>query len=301
MIGVAPKSEANYRNSKHLDLINAPIAWEETMGQGVEIALLDSGVDDTHPDLIDNISGCMDLTNTTIEDLTGHGTHCAGVMVAAYTSDGITGVAPEARVYSYKVIGHENEGHIEEVNRALRHAIDRDVDIINMSLGLVRHPGAEMELLIMEAYEKGIVMIAASGNQNSRVLYPARFDQVIAVSGVDQMLHRAKFSNYGIENEVCAPATNIASTYKNRKYALLSGTSMAAPMVSGACALYISVLKESFDKSMVQKYLLHDIKSSSKDLGIDGKDEEFGWGILDTGKFVSNAVERKLKDSSKSM
>lgn len=292
MMGLTPKQEATYKNSKHLELINAPKAWEYSMGEGVTIALLDSGVDLDHEDLAENIIGFADMTNTTLEDVTGHGTHCAGIMVARHDSDGITGVAPKASLYSYKVIGQQNEGTIESVNRALRDAIDREVDIINMSLGLARHPGPEMELLILEAHEKGIIMVAASGNQNARVLYPARFDQVIAVSGVDEMLHREKFSNYGVENEICAPATNIASTYKDGLYATMSGTSMAAPMISGAIALYLAVIKKQFDKKMGLKNLIQDLENSAKDLGQAGKDDFYGWGVLDVERFVSNAVEK---------
>lgn len=295
MVGVAPKREATYANSKHLDEINAPEAWKTTMGEGVRIALLDSGVCYYHPDLKDNVEAFYDMTNTTIEDETGHGSHCAGIMIAAHNTDGVTGVAPEAKIISFKVIGQKNEGTIDAVNLALRRAIDMNVDIINMSLGLVRHPGAEMELLIKEAHEKGIIMVAASGNQNSRVLYPARFDEVIAVSGIDEMEHRAKFSNYGVENEVCAPSVKIASTYKNGMYALLSGTSMAAPMISAACALYISAEGYHPKNSNRLKTLMVDLRASTKDLGSMGKDDYYGWGMIDIRHFVAKGVERKVR------
>ena len=293
--GVMEMKQAVWANSRHLGAIGAVDAWEMTEGEGVRIAILDSGVDSDHPDLQGALEGVYDMTGGNGEDSTGHGTHCVGLVSAQKNTDGVTGVAPRAKVISIKVMGKDNHGTVHMLRDGLRKAIDLDVDIINLSLGTKTHPGPEVELLLDEAEEKGILVVAASGNENGPVLFPARFDNVVAVSGIDEAGMKADFSNYGIENVICAPAVGLVSTFTNGRYAKMSGTSMAAPVIAGVFALGISILKKkNKGKMYTRKKILGLMPHVTSDLGMPGKDDYFGWGIIDSTKFcriLSNESE----------
>lgn len=280
------KNRAVWENSRHLEVIRVPWAWDLTKGKGVVTAVLDSGVCTWHPDLDGGIKGAYDMSGTTVEDETGHGTHCVGLIVAQENTSGVTGVAPESEVISIKVMGQGNNGSVDMLRDGLRLAIDLDVDIINLSLGTKTHPGAEVELLLDEAEEKGIIVVAASGNENGPVLFPARFDSVIAVSGIDEGNNKATFSNFGIENMISAPAVHLASTFKDGKYARMSGTSMAAPVISGIIALGVAILKgKNIEKTEIRTSVLSHLEECSTDLGDPGRDELFGWGVLNADRF----------------
>lgn len=283
---IMEKSKAVWSNSRHLSVIGAPEAWAMTEGEGVVVAVLDSGVDSDHQDLKGALLAQYDVTGGNGEDTTGHGTHCIGLISAQKNSDGVTGVSPGAKVISIKVMDKNNHGTVDMLRDGLKLAIALDVDIINLSLGTKTHPGPEVELLLDEAEAKGIVVVAASGNENGPVLFPARFDNVIAVSGIDEAGMKANFSNFGIENVVCAPAVGLVSTFTNGRYAKMSGTSMAAPVITGVLTLGISILKrKNKGKMEIRKKILGLLPHVSKDIGSPGKDEFFGWGILDSTRF----------------
>lgn len=278
--------KAVWANSRHLTVIGAPEAWKMTEGEGVRVAVLDSGVDSDHPDLQGALEAVYDMTGGDGEDTSGHGTHCTGLIAAQKNTDGVTGVSPGAKVISIKVMGKNNHGTVHMLRDGLRKAIDLDVDIINLSLGTKTHPGPEIELLLDEAEEKGIVVVAASGNENGPVLFPARFDNVVSVSGIDDNGGKASFSNHGIENVICAPAVELVSTFTKGRYAKMSGTSMAAPVISGVFALGISILKkQKMGKVEIRKKILGHMSHAANDLGASGKDAYFGWGVLNSTRF----------------
>ncbi|MGF0347749.1 S8 family peptidase [Rhodococcus sp. IEGM1300] len=291
------KSKAVWENSRHLEVIRVPEVWKTTKGEGVVTAVLDSGVCTWHPDLVGGLSASYDVSGTTPEDVSGHGSHCVGLIVAQENTDGVTGVAPGSKVISIKVMNNGNNGSVDMLRDGLRLAIDLEVDIINLSLGTRTHPGAEVELLLDEAAEKGIVVVAASGNENGPVLFPARFDNVIAVSGIDDGNRKASFSNFGIENLICAPAVQLASTFKDGKYARMSGTSMAAPVISGIIALGIATLKgKGIQKREIRELVLGHLHYAVTDLGDPGRDAYYGWGVLKADSFcriLSNQFVKK--------
>lgn len=208
-------------------------------------------------------------------------THCAGIIAGSMNGRGMVGIAPEAELYCAKVLGDNGMGGYDSIMKGVKWAIEQEVDIISMSLGSPSRPPESFHTLVKQAIAKGIIILAATGNENGEICWPAMYDEVIAVSAVDQNLNRASFSNYGIKNEICAPGVDIVSTYKNGTYARLSGTSMATPLVAGATALILARHQDLFFgvKPSVQK--THEILVKMvKDLGIEGKDELYGAGMI---------------------
>ena len=150
-----------------------------------------------------------------------------------------------------------------------------------MSLGFDRdYP--KLHEKIIQAHKAGIIMVAAVGNNKLGldVEFPARYKEVIGVTAIDQAKHLAKFSTIGQNVEIAAPGVNITSTYLNNQYALGSGTSFAAPMVAAAICLIQSTYKKKFGRTMTDSELRQFIKDNCEDLGIKGKDVQYGYGMF---------------------
>jgi subtilisin family serine protease len=269
-----------------LHTIMAPHAWQYTRGAGVKVAVLDTGIDVDHRDLKPNLKASANFTNSRYgaEDLQGHGTHCAGVIGACDDGRGIIGVAPEAELYAAKVLGDDGGGTFDSIINGIRWAMMQNVDVISMSLGAGVKPPQAFHETIKLAHAKGIILVAATGNENGSVCWPAMYDEVIAVSALNKRMDRANFSNYGIANEIIAPGVDILSTYKNGGYAKLSGTSMATPMVAAAAALYISFYKKRTGNRPTVQLVHEALKRATVDLGKNGKDEYFGTGLINLAK-----------------
>jgi subtilisin family serine protease len=219
-----------------LKAINAPEVWMKTKGEGVKILLIDTGIDTDHKDLKDSFKIGYNFfeRNNDVEDVEGHGSHVAGVLVGKHT-----GVAPEAELHVVKVLNNSGKGTFASVMDGITYAINYRFDIICMSLGIPFEPSSFFQERFAQAHNAGITMVCATGNQgDSEALYPAKMNEVIAVGGLDKELSVASFSNG--EYDVLAPSVEILSTYMNGKYARLTGTSMASPLVAGSIALMIS-------------------------------------------------------------
>ncbi|RZN34092.1 MAG: hypothetical protein EFT35_09745 [Methanophagales archaeon ANME-1-THS] len=179
--------------------------------------------------------------------LDGHGTHCAGIVAAVMgNKEGVIGVAPEADLYALKLFSDDGYGYYSDVIKALEWCINTDIQVISMSFGSSYKSGDPgIEPWINDAYNAGILLVGAAGNEGTwgvvdNVIYPARYANVIAVAATDSSNRRAIFSSTGPAVELAAPGVNIYSTYWDNRYATLSGTSMACPMVSGTAALVIA-------------------------------------------------------------
>ncbi|ADU29422.1 peptidoglycan-binding protein [Evansella cellulosilytica] len=258
-----------------IERVQAPLAWENGFtGKGVKVAIIDTGIDTTHSDL--DIAGCFSATNApTCEDSDGHGTHVAGIIGARDNDVGVVGIAPEASIYAARVSNLEGEIWSADIIAAVDWAISEGVDIINMSLGSSEYSSI-LDHALTKANNEGILLVAAAGNDNkSPVNYPAALPHVIAVSATDKNDKLASFSNIGNEIEVSAPGTSIPSTFINNSYATMSGTSMAAPHVSGVLALMIEA-NPDLDHVELRK-LMH---ANSMDIGPEGKDHYFGYGLV---------------------
>ena len=249
-------------------------------GEGVIVALLDTGVDTAHPDLAANIIGGWNFVddNDNITDLDGHGTMVCGVVAAvANNGIGVAGVAPNVTIMPLKVLS-ESGGTLFDLSSAITYAANHGANVIGMSLGgnSSRIPMA-LESAINSAYQKGCVLVAAAGNDGSNELfYPAAYDNVIAVSAIDENNTKASFSNYGDYIDFCAPGVNILTTWTNGTYAYGSGTSFSAPFVTGVVALMLSKYP-----SLAPENVTATLRAEAVDLGDAGWDQFYGWGLVD--------------------
>ncbi len=218
-----------------LSTIEAPAAQQISTGSGVTVAVLDTGVDTTHPVLASRIAlGGYDYIShtTTISDVvggpaSGHGTFVAGL---------IAQVAPGAALLPFRVLDSSGVGTVGDVADAIETAANDGARIINMSMGM-DIPSDTLHAAILYAQQRGAIIVASAGNLNTTVeQFPAAWDGVVAVAGTDQYDRRASFSNYGSWISVSAPSVDLYSTYPGG-YADGSGTSFAAPLVSGELAL----------------------------------------------------------------
>ncbi|OGW78312.1 MAG: hypothetical protein A3C51_03385 [Omnitrophica bacterium RIFCSPHIGHO2_02_FULL_46_20] len=237
------------------DRINADAVWPlasstfNATASGIKVAIMDTGIYLKHPDLQSNIKGQVNTINPTksANDDNGHGTHVAGTVAAIDNDIGVIGVGPDISLYAVKVLNRNGSGWLSDLIEGLDWCINNKIQVINMSLG-ASSDNQSFHDAIIRAYEAGIVEVAAAGNNgatNGLVDYPARYPETIAVSAVGKntngSLYFASFSSSGPQVDLAAPGVNINSTYNNGYYKSLSGTSMAAPHVSGVVALVIAI------------------------------------------------------------
>lgn len=220
--------------------VGAPNVWRAYQGSGVRIGIIDTGIS-PHPDL--RIRGRFNaIAGTPDTDENGHGTHVSGTASALNNSFGVVGVAPKARLYSVKAFDASGSAFISDIVEALEWCISHNMHVINMSFG-IRDGSDTVKEQIERAYRKGIVLVASAGNDGpntEQIEFPARLPQVIAVAASDIGNKVASFSNRGKGLAVTAPGVDICSTLPGRSYGQMSGTSMAAPHVTGAAALLLS-------------------------------------------------------------
>jgi subtilisin family serine protease len=246
--------------------IYADTVWESSTGSTVKVAVMDTGIDTDHPDLV--VKGGINVINTrkSYNDDNGHGTHCAGTIAAVDNEIGVIGVSHQVDLYAIKALNRRGSGYFSDFIDGLYWAINNDIDVVSMSFGGTYYSSL-FDDAITDAYDAGIVLVAAAGNNGASVLYPAKFTEVIAVAATTESGTVALFSNPGSEIDVAAPGEGVLSTYKGGTYAYGSGTSMACPHVAGTIAL---ILEDhgSEDQSQVKTRLTataHDITGTDKD------------------------------------
>lgn len=229
--------------------IGADLVWNRTTGEGIKVAVLDTGIDLDHQDLVSNIKGNINCINPrkSGDDDNGHGTHVAGIIAAINNQIGVVGVGPKIYLYAVKVLDRSGSGWLSDIIEGLDWCIKNGIQVVNLSLGASSGNQSFYDA-IKKTYQAGIVIVAAAGNNGlsgGAVDYPAKYPETIAVSAVGQytngILYFADFSSYGPEVDICAPGVSIKSTYNNGFYETLSGTSMATPHVSGVAGLILSI------------------------------------------------------------
>lgn len=256
-------------------------------GKGVKIAIIDTGVDAMHEDLTVKDGTCtlddsvsFDACDHSYIDENGHGTHVAGIIAAKNNSVGIVGVAPGAEIYAVKALDGEGNGTTSTIMAGLDWAIRKGVNIINMSL-TTEYPDMGIKAMVDKANQNGIIVIAAAGNDGSfsgsdeTVMYPAKFESVMAVASVNSSNRRVSSSSTGNEVEIAAPGEMIYSTLPSGQYGNMSGTSMAAPFVAGMAALY----KEKYP-SYTNNQIRSLLQKNARDLGATGRDRLYGYGLV---------------------
>lgn len=255
-----------------------PELWKRTEGEGVKIAVIDSGCANHYA--LRGVAGRENFsTDETELDQIGHGTHVTGIICG--TEPPARGIAPKATVHSLKVLSTDGQCQAEQVCRALERACQLEVDLVCMSLGSSR-PSDELADAIQTANGCGITIVAAAGNDGGKVNYPAALPETIAVGAVDRHNEICQFSCRGPEIVCAAPGEDIQSTWLAGGYAIVSGTSMAAPFVVGTLALYISTLKRRASPAE----LLQAISATAADKGEPGRDSDYGWGLIDVHKLI---------------
>jgi len=253
--------------------IQAPQAWDVTTGGSqINIAILDTGVDLDHLDLASKIVSNINFSSSpTVDDVDGHGTHVAGI-VGAITNNGIgvAGLGYRATIMSVKVLGDTGSGAYSAIASGIIWAADHGADIINMSLG-GSSASSTLESAINYAWSKGVVVVAAAGNNgNSVPFYPAYYTNCIAVAGTDSLDKLAGWSNYGDWVDVAAPGVNIVSTLINSGYGYKSGTSMASPHVAGLAALVSTVVSDANGNGKLNDEVRARIEGNCDDIGVSG-------------------------------
>lgn len=221
-----------------LSKIQSPGAWNVTHGSStVDIAIADTGIDASHPDVGPRVTNRANFTNDPDGDVYGHGTHVAGI-AAAVTNNavGIAGTAYNTRLMSVKVLDDNGYGYYSWIADGIMWAADNGAEVINLSLGGTSS-STTLANAVNYAWSRGVVVVAAAGNNGrNRQFYPAYYANAMAVAATDSNDRKASFSNYGSWVDIAAPGVSILSAYKGN-YSNLSGTSMATPFVSGLAGL----------------------------------------------------------------
>ena len=249
-----------------VEMHQAPEIWKQgEKGNGVVVAVLDTGIDVIHPDLKDNIIGGRNFTHEgwsedNFRDGNGHGTHVAGTICA---NGSVKGVAPESKILVCKVLDSKGSGNYYSIIAGLRYATNwvgpngERVRIINMSLG-GSHNDKTLEKAILEACAKGIIVVVASGNEGDgdgetfEYGYPALINECVTVGACDANRNIAYFSNNHLEVDVTGAGVDVLSTWLDGKYARISGTSMATPHIAGVLALLINMGEKKFRRELTE-------------------------------------------------
>jgi subtilisin family serine protease len=281
-------------------------------GEGIKLAIIDSGINYHHPDLDDVYAGGDDFVEEDGDpmDVYGHGTHVAGTACAEDNDNGdpdgpygVVGVAPGCALYALRVLDDNGFGDASDLIAAMQWAVDEGIQVANLSLGWDLDPGETVKAAFDNAEAAGLVIVAAACNNGNRpgkgdnVCYPAIYDSVIAVAATDADDGRASFSSTGDQVELAAPGVSVFSTWNDDTgyldpqpvcrteegaqacYKYGSGTSMAAPHVAGTAALILAV-NPGWTNDQVRAQL----RATADDLGATGWDPQYGFGLVDAAE-----------------
>jgi subtilisin family serine protease len=261
--------------------VNAPKAWGTLQGEKVKVAVIDTGVDYTHPEIAPNYVGGYNAisTSTLPMDDHGHGTHVSGTIGAIKDAKGVVGVAPKVSIYGVKVLDKNGSGTYSDVIAGIEWAANNKMNVINMSLG-GRQGTDSLKKVIEIAYKSGITIVCAAGNDSGAVNYPAKYDESLAISASNSSDGLAYFSSRGPEIDFIAPGVSIYSTYKGGGYKTMSGTSMASPHMAGLAALVVGmgITKPEEVKNVLTKAAV----------SLNLPPEKQGAGLVDAGKLIAN-------------
>ncbi len=287
---VTATESAEYLDSWEVSEIGAEKAYTDGYtGKGIKIALLDTGIDYTHPDLAPNYKGGYDFINSDDDpmDDNGHGTHVAGIIAAANNGIGVVGVAPEADIYAIKVSDSNGKGSFSGLVEGIDWAIENDMNIVTMSITGDGGTRALQQAVETAYNDYGLILVAAVGNGGTGgVLYPAAYPEVIGVGSIAEDGSRSTFSRTGNEVELVAPGAGINSAAIGGKYRISSGTSMATPSVTGSIALVLQSNETMWKSTGVvdgdgvwtNEEVRNVLRTTATDLGVEGRDDEYGYG-----------------------
>lgn len=271
-----------------LAAIGAQGAWGVTRGAGVTVAVVDSGVDRTHPDLAGRLLTTTDLVQDGLSgDPFGHGTRVAGVIAGVMDGAGIAGVASDVRILPIRVLAADGEGNQRRTARAIREAVDGGAAVINLSLSSQTKSPAQAEA-IRYALARGVTVVAAAGNrrqEGSPTVYPAAYPGVLGVSSVGRDLRASTFASRGDFIDLVAPGEGVVTTEAGGGWGRDDGTSIAAAFVSAAIAL-VRAANPTLSRSQVEDML----QANARDLGSTGRDDVYGHGLVRVDRAVRAAA-----------
>ncbi len=295
-------NDPGFSQQSNLAFIQVPMAWDLiTSAQEVTVAVIDTGVDISHPDLLANLwqnaaeasglSGVDDDGNGYVDDVWGwnmvagnndvsddhgHGTHLAGVIAAVSDNGaGVAGIAPNARILTVKALDASGFGTYAQVAEAIIYATDQGARVINLGFGGAGNSQI-LEDAVNYALGRGVIVVAAAGNTGADApVYPAAYPGVIAVGAVDNGLTWAVFSSFGSGTALTAPGINIYSTWPGGNYSQMSGTSVSSAEVSGVAALLAG--QSQFSNSI---FVRDALVKTALNLGTSGWDPFYGFGLV---------------------
>lgn len=259
-------------------------------GQGITVAIIDTGCDINHSMLKENIAHTRNFTKddnsnkSIVTDYVGHGTHVSGIILS---------VAPSSNLMILKALNRYGEGDYPWITNAINYAINQKVDIISMSLGGYTDD-ENLHKAIKKAINNNILVVCAAGNdgdnssKTDEYSYPASYSEVISVGAVDSNAKPAYFSNSNNLLDIMAPGVGILSTYKDNSYAILDGTSMAAPHVSGALALIKDYSIKEFKRELSEAEIYAQLIKYTVDLNYDKNIQGNGLVFLESPKISKN-------------
>ena len=291
-----------------IKLIGANKAWEKYTGRGIKVGIIDTGIDYSHSDLAPNIAKYKSfIDDTDGVDANFHGTHVAGISCGRNNGTGIVGVAPKAKIYSAKIFDKNSKTTATAEMKALEWMAEEGVHVVNMSYGglfPIDIPGVKESLqkyhdCVKAVADAGVIMVAAAGNAGNsrdtldRISWPARFPETFAVGAICQELQRADFSSTGDMLDFAMPGVDVYSCYPGNKWARYSGTSMAAPFLTGCIALLQEYALKTKGRVFTFEEVKNELAKYAIDLGVEGIDPEYGYGMVNIGK-IGAAIMDKL-------
>lgn len=271
-------------------MVGAPLEWNETQGENIKVGIIDTGIDLKHEDLQGRVAEYYNFTSEeskNVLDDNGHGTHVAGIVAANKNGIGVVGVAPKSQLYIAKAFNKDGQAETKHIINALSWLLSKKVNVINMSFNTSEYV-SDYNYLIKKGFSAGTLCVCSAGNEGHNgdtIEYPAKFSETVAVTAVDINKKFADFSSAGPRADIAAPGKDILSTYPNNKYITLSGTSMAAPLITGSAALIQSKAQTRFGRYLSPSEVKLIMDMYADDLGHRGKDNEYGYGVFSFGRF----------------
>lgn len=269
----------------------ANLEWNESMGEGVKVGIIDSGVDLRHIDLMGRVKKYVNFTSPDKKDVVdenGHGTHVAGIIAANRNGRGVIGVAPKASLYIAKAFGGHGMADDIAVAKSMDWMIKNKVDIINMSFSSNNVPVYADK--IKEAYNNGIIIVCAVGNSGDlrkrELGYPAKFEETISVAAVDMQGKVSAFSAKNVNADIAAAGYEILSCYPGNRYAKFSGTSMAAPIISGAAAILQRKAKKRLGRFLSPEEMKTVLCMHCEEVKRKEPDQSAGCGLFSFGRIM---------------